>query len=73
MPYDQWVKVSGYGTRWKCKCTFSDFKRLFPETVTAMTATGMVRDIVSRVNVFNIYKGIRARMIGTTGNGIVIG
>ena len=38
-----------------------------------MTATGMVRDIVSRVNVFNLYKGIRARMIGTTGNGIFIG
>ena len=73
MPYDQWVKESGYGTRWKCECTFSDFKRLFPETVTAMTTTGMVRDIVSRVNVFNIYKRIRARMIGTTGNGIVIG
>ena len=73
MPYDQWVKLSGYGTRWKCECTFSDFKRLFPETVTALTATGMVRDIVSRVNVFNIYKGIRARMIGTTGNGVVIG
>lgn len=32
-----------------------------------MTTTGMVRDIVSRVNVFNIYKRIRARMIGTTG------
>ena len=73
MPYDQWVKESGYGTRWKCECTFSDFKRLFPETVTAMTTTGMVRDIVSRVNVFNIYKRIRARMIGTTGNGIVVG
>ena len=57
----------------ECECTFSDFKRLFPETVTAMTVTGMVCDIVSRVNVFNIYRRFRARMIGTTGNGIVIG
>lgn len=73
LPYDEWVKVSGYGTRWKCECVFSDFKRLFPETVTAKSRNGIIRQLSSRVNAFNDYKIIRSAIMRVTGNGILIG
>lgn len=72
LPYREWVEVTGYGTRWKCECTFSDFKRLFPESLEAHTRKGMVREIFSRVDAFNIYKRVRANLLGTTRNGIGI-
>lgn len=72
LPYNEWVKVTGYGTRWKCECTFSDFKRLFPETLEARSRKGMIREILARVDAFNIYKRVRANLLGTTRNGIEI-
>lgn len=72
LPYDEWVKVSGYGTRWKCECGFSDFKRLFPEVVTARSLIGMIRQVMCRIDFHNMYKETRARIMGTTGNGIVV-
>ena len=72
LQYDEWVKVSGYGTRWKCECVFSDLKRIFPETVTAKTLRGILRQIHSRVGVFNDYKGIRAGIMRITGNGVAV-
>ncbi len=73
LPYDEWVKVSGYGTRWKCECSFSDFKRLFPEVVTARSLMGMIRQVICRIDFHNLYKETRARIMGVTGNGIVVG
>lgn len=72
LPYDEWVKESGYGTRWKCECTFSDFKRLFPEVVTARSQIGMIRQVICRIDFHNMYKETRARIMRTTGNGIVV-
>ena len=72
LPYDRWVEESGYGTRWKCECVFSDFKRLFPETVTARKQQHIVAQISSRVDEFNDYKMIRAGLMHTTGNGVTI-
>lgn len=73
LPYDEWVKATGYGRRWKGECTFSDFKRIFPETVTARTELGMVREIMCRMDLFNLYKEIRAKIMKVTGNGVVVG
>lgn len=73
LPCDEWVKVSGYGTRWKCENVFSDIKRLFEETIEARSKRGQTREIYAKVDVFNRYKHTRAEMIGTTGNSIVIG
>ena len=72
LPYDEWVEVSGYGMRWKCECVFSDFKRIFPETVTASSKKGILRQIVARIEVFNRYKLTRAGIVGVTGNGIPV-
>lgn len=72
LPYDRWVKESGYGTRWKCECVFSDLKRLFPETVTARKQACIVNQIEARIDEFNGYKKVRAELIVVTGNGITI-
>ena len=73
LPYDEWVKVSGYGTRWKCEVTFSSFKAMFGETLAARSVRGIVKEMACRVMVFDEYKRIRAGIIGVTGNGVVIG
>ena len=72
LPYSEWTKVSGYGTRWKCECTFSDFKRIFPETVTARCRRGIVRQMIIRIGVFNDYKSKRAGIMKVTGNGVAV-
>lgn len=72
IPYDEWVERTGYGTRWKCECVFSDLKRIFPETVTAKTTNGIVRQLCVRIVKFNEYKKIRSDMIKITGNNIVV-
>ena len=72
LPYDEWVLVSGYGTRWKCECVFSDLKRMLGETVTARSEAGMVAEVYSRISVFNGYKATRAGIIGISGNGVAL-
>lgn len=72
LPYDEWRIVSGYGTRWKGECVFSDMKRIFPETVESATDFGIVREVHARVMAFNKYKEIRADIMGVTGNGVNI-
>ena len=72
LQYDEWVKATGYGMRWKVECVFSDLKRIFPENVTATSDAGILRQVISRVEIFNQYKAIRANKVGTTGNGIKI-
>lgn len=73
LPYDEWVKVSGYGTRWKCEVVFSSFKTIFTEMLTARSRDGLIRQTASNLEYFNLYKRIRAQIIGVTGNGVVIG
>lgn len=72
MPYDEWVKASGYGRRWKCECVFSDFKRIFAENVSAITVKGILREITPLISGFIGYKKIRADMMKITGNGEVV-
>lgn len=72
LQYDEWVQVSGYGTRWKCECMFSDLKRIFPENLEVRSNNGIVRQMIIRMDNFNLYKRIRADNIGTTGNGVTI-
>lgn len=59
LPYEEWVVVSGYGTRWKCECTFSDIKRMFGEECVAKTVDGAVRRLMCKVIVHNGYKALR--------------
>lgn len=72
LPYDEWVKVTGYGRRWKCECVFSDLKRRFDEYVAARTEEGMSRYVAEKVAAHNLAKSLRAEIIGVTGIGVAI-
>ena len=72
LPYDEWVRVSGYGVRWKVECGFSDLKRVTAEHVRARTHQGMVREVTGRIWSYNIHKRLRAEIMGVTGNGVTI-
>ena len=64
--YEEWVKVTGYGIRWKCECVFSDIKRMLGETLNAHTLVGAVRKLLMKTRVFNEYKKLRFSFIGGT-------
>ena len=72
LPYDEWVRISGYGTRWKCECVFSDLKRMLGEAVRARTKAGMIAEVEFKIRVFNGYKAVRAGIIGISGNGVAL-
>jgi len=72
LPYGDWVAASGYGTRWKCECVFSDLKRILGEAVTARKERSVAAQVAARVRVFNGYKRKRAEIMGVTGNGVAV-
>lgn len=72
LPYDEWVKVTGYGTRWKVEVVFSDMKRILTEVFRSKTDRGHIVISYAKVASFNIHKNIRARILGVTGNGVKV-
>ena len=69
---EEWAVTTGYGMRWKVECTFSDFKRLISEYISATSERGWVREVFQKVRAFDIHKQVRADLLGTTGNGVVV-
>ena len=69
-PYKVWTEATGYHLRWKSETGFSDFKEIFPETVTATSVRGMVLEVMARTEVFNAFKRGRAARMKVTGNGV---
>ena len=55
-PYHVWTLDTGYHFRWKSETVFSDFKEMFLEEIFATSELGMIREIESKVQVFNDYK-----------------
>lgn len=72
LPYDEWRATTKYGRRWKSECTFSDFKRLISEHIDGITDQGIIKETVGKIEGFNLYKSVRADMIGTTLNGVAL-
>ena len=71
-PYKVWTEATGYHFRWKSETGFSDFKEIFPETVTATSVRGMVLEVMARTEVFNAFKRGRAAIMKVTGNGVEV-
>jgi len=57
-----WKVEVGYGIRWKVECSFSDFKRLFGDMVTARKPKWMAFELFWRVRAYNLYKDLRAML-----------
>jgi transposase len=55
----EWKISVGYGIRWKAECTFSDFKRLFGESLRSARRDCMVAEIFWKIDCLNIWKGVR--------------
>lgn len=73
LPYREWAEVTGYSIRWRIEGTFSDIKRLVSENFRSRTDDGHRVMSYAKVLAFNMHKGIRADILGTTRNGIFIG
>lgn len=73
LPYNEWVKVTGYGHRWKVEGAFSNLKRMFSEFIRATSDDGVVREVTFMVRIFNYHKRVRADILGVTDNGVVVG
>lgn len=58
---DQWKKDHGYGIRWKCECTNSDFKRLMGQFTYSHTPERIEKEIDCKVQVFNELKKWRGQ------------
>jgi hypothetical protein len=69
---EEWARYTRFGRRWKVEGTFSDFKRLAAETVSATTRDGMAREITRKILAFNFHKRIRAEIISITGNNVLV-
>jgi len=58
MGTDAWKKMHGYNMRWKVESAFSDYKRMFGESVSAKTFDNMVKEISRNIECFNWMKRI---------------
>jgi hypothetical protein len=57
----QWKENHGYGERWRCECTNSDFKRLMGQFVYSRNFKRIENEIDCKVQVFNGLKKLRGQ------------
>lgn len=50
----------------------ADFKRLVSEQVSGICDQGMIKEVIGRIEAFNYYKNVRAKMIGVTSTGVAV-
>ena len=58
----QWKEEVGYSVRWRIEGMFSDLKRRFGDIMDARDRRRMAADIYWRMDVHNLYKGIRSTL-----------
>lgn len=52
---EEWKRRVGYGRRWMAETAFSTFKRMFGEHVTARKFPNMVREMVLKARLYNLF------------------
>jgi len=57
----QWKLNNGYGERWRCECTNSDFKRLMGQSVHSRDPERIENEIDCKVHTFNRFKKFRGQ------------
>jgi len=53
-----WRRRVGYGLRWMAETAFSSFKRLFGEHVTARILPNMVREMLLKASLYNLFTSL---------------
>lgn len=55
---DGWRRRTGYGHRWMDETAFSVFKRLFGGCVTARKYPHMVREMMLKASLYNLFMSL---------------
>ncbi len=53
-----WKKKMGYGKRWIAETVFSTFKRMFGEYVSAIQFENMVKEMMVKVSLYNLFRNM---------------
>jgi len=53
-----WKKKAGYGLRWMAETAFSTIKRLFGEHVTAKRFPNMIREMLLKAALYNLFTNL---------------
>src|SRR4051794_3570866 len=54
----KWKKRRTYGKRWMAKTAFSSIKRIFGEYVSAIKYQNMIKEIILKVSLYNLFRSI---------------
>ena len=55
---EAWKRRVGYGLRWMVETVFSAFKRLFAEHVMARSLPNMVREMLLKAPLYNLFTSL---------------
>jgi len=55
---EAWKRRVGYGRRWMAETAFSTFKRLFGEHVRARTLPNMIREMLLKARLYNLFTSL---------------
>ena len=55
---EAWKRRVGYGLRWMAETAFSTFKRLFGEHVRARTLPNMIREMLLKARLYNLFTSL---------------
>ena len=55
---EAWNRRVGYGLRWMVETVFSAFKRLFGEHVMARSLPNMVREMLLKASLYNLFMSL---------------
>jgi len=56
--YHKWKKKRKYGQRWMVETAFSSIKRMFGECVSAIKFQNMVKEMIIKVSLYNLFRRI---------------
>lgn len=62
--FDGWKKKHGYGYRWIAESAFSAFKRMFGEHVRAVRWKNMVKELMLKASIYNMFISMNPKWPG---------
>ena len=57
---EAWKRQHGYGERWMAEAAFSSLKRMFGEHVSARKTENMVKELILKASLYNLFTGLTA-------------
>ena len=63
---EEWKRRVGYGRRWMAETAFSTFKRMFGEHVTARKYPNMVREMMLKASLYNLFMSLNPVPVAST-------